>query len=500
MIPILYEASETQFKTNGLGRLTDAISCEVTEEMNGSYELQMEYPVEGIHYADIAYGRLIYAKPAEDAEPQPFEIYLITRPLDMKVTIHAEHISYRMKYIPVTAFTASDVKSALAGLKSHAVCDCPFTLETDKSASGNFVVENPETMRSMLADGDNTIATIYGGEWQFDKFNAKLCLSRGVDNGVTIRYGKNLTTLEQEESIEDMVTGIYPYWNGDDDAQVTLPEKVLNTSAKDLFPYPRVVAVDFSSNLEGTEITRNWTEQTIDPSTSRIKTEEKSETITVNPSADSLRQQAQMYIRDNALDTPAVNLKVEFVDLRKAVGEEDLADLETVHLCDSVTVEFVKLGVSAKAKVIKTEYDVLNEKYNTIEIGDAKATLRTMTSTTTAVPSATLRQNTSDIVQIKDELNKAKDELNKTKTGSKTLSLSNSAEATIFTMAELNTLFGLPSGTCNNKNTMVSAVNSDSTITTPITGCRYGDNGWFVVFAQEVNGSVSVNYNAQYLG
>lgn len=50
---LLYSSGEADFNNNGLGALSDAISCEVTEERNGTFELQMEYPITGIHYQDI---------------------------------------------------------------------------------------------------------------------------------------------------------------------------------------------------------------------------------------------------------------------------------------------------------------------------------------------------------------------------------------------------------------------------------------------------------------
>lgn len=418
MIPILFDKSETAFKTNGLGRLSDALSCEVTEERNGSYELEMTYPVDGIHFSDIAYGRIVYAEPAEGEEPQPFEIYLITKPLNQIVTIHAEHISYRLKYIPATRFEANGVIEALSKLKSHSVIPCPFNIWTDKNAPGYFTIDKADSIRSFLTDGDDTITSVFGGEWKFDKFDAKLCMARGTDNGVTIRYGKNLTTLEQEENIENMVTGIYPYWTGqgdnDTDIYLELPEKVVNTTAANLFPYQRVIAVDFSSNLEEQEITHNWTEtkQEVDPSTSRVKTstEEKSETIKVAPTTDSLRQQARIYIEENNIGVPEVNLKVSFVNLAKSLEYSDIEELERVHLCDTVTVIFEKLGVSTKAKVTKTVYDVLNEKFTSIEVGNPKDNLTSMTKKEVKKSEEKTSQTIAD---TKNEINKNINTVNK---------------------------------------------------------------------------------------
>ena len=75
MIPILYDASEMEFLSEGIGRLSDAISCEVVEERNGAYELEMEYVIDGNHYSDLGLSKIIYATPADGKSPQAFRIY-----------------------------------------------------------------------------------------------------------------------------------------------------------------------------------------------------------------------------------------------------------------------------------------------------------------------------------------------------------------------------------------------------------------------------------------
>ena len=82
MKPILYPAGETQFKNNGLGRLSEATKCLVTEERNGQYELEMQYPVTGRHYKEIIEERIIAARHDDSDDVQPFRIYKITRPMN----------------------------------------------------------------------------------------------------------------------------------------------------------------------------------------------------------------------------------------------------------------------------------------------------------------------------------------------------------------------------------------------------------------------------------
>ena len=101
MYPILFEKNETSFSSNGLGRLRDCISCVVTEERNGIYECDFEYPVDGARYEDIICGRIIGVTHDDSDDLQPFDIVSYTKPIDGIVTFHAVHISYRQSGLTV---------------------------------------------------------------------------------------------------------------------------------------------------------------------------------------------------------------------------------------------------------------------------------------------------------------------------------------------------------------------------------------------------------------
>lgn len=348
MKPILFAPDAVEFNNNGLGVLADSPRCEVTEERNGPYELEMDYPIDGQHFSEITHSAIIYAVPADGKAPQPFRIYDITKPLDGLCTIYAEHISYQLAHIPVTPFgRCTSVASALQGLKNNAAETCPFTFWTDKASTGTFEVKEPVSIREMLGGTKGSILdTFGGGEYEWDGYTVKLYQHRGHDKGVTIRYGRNLTDLKQDEAIDSTVTGIYPFWSDDNSGTlVTLPEKVLHSENADNFPYVRTVVVDASSEFQ----------------------EEPTET--------QLRDFGARYIANNAVGVPKVSIEVSFAPLWQTEEYRNIANLERVNLCDTVTVVFEKLGVSATAKVVKTVYDVLNERYDTIELGDARTNL-----------------------------------------------------------------------------------------------------------------------------
>ena len=345
MIPILFEPKTINFDTNGIGRLSDAVNCVVTEERNGSYELELKYPMRGVWYQEIKVASIIFAEPGPKKTPQPFSVYRISRPINGIVTVYAQHCSYQMSYIPCTPFSAGTVAGALEGLRQNAATECPFTFWTDKTSLGNFTLAVPSSIRSILGGVNGSILDIYGGEYEFDLFTVKLHENRGIDSGVTLRYGKNITDLQQEENILNTVTGIYPYWADSDGNLVELSEKVISCDKVENFPYLRAVPVDFSQRFES------------------------------KPTENELRTVAEEYVKANDIGVPAVNITVSFEALWQSDEYKEIAPLETLGLCDIVTVEYAKLGVQAKAKVIKTVYNVLKEKYEKIEIGEAKSTL-----------------------------------------------------------------------------------------------------------------------------
>lgn len=217
MIPCLYDEKETAFTTNGVGKLSDAMSCVVTEKRNGSYELKMEHPADGLHAEDIVEGSIILAKPSEKATAQPFRIYKIATPINGILEVYGRHIQYRQNYMTVSPFTASSCAAALRGLKDSCTTDCPFTFWTDIDSSASFILSAPATVRSCLGGMEGSILDTYGGEYEWDMFETCLHAHRGADNGVRIVYGKNLVDFKMERSIENVITGVHPYWKHSED-------------------------------------------------------------------------------------------------------------------------------------------------------------------------------------------------------------------------------------------------------------------------------------------
>lgn len=347
--PILFPADATTFTSNGLGSL-DPTRCVVTEARNGEYELECELTVDSAHYSDIANNMILAVVPGDggsvhgQAERQAFRIYEITQPLNGIVTLSARHISYDLSYNTVMPFTASNITTAFSGILSHAVETCPFTFNTDKTTAASFKVTTPQTIRAILGGQQGSILDVYGGEYQWNNYVINLWNHRGTDTNVTLRYGKNLTDINQEQNLENVITGIVPYW-ANEDTVVTLPEKSVDSTYASSYPFKRTVPVDFSSS---------WEEA---------------------PTEAQLRARAQTYITANNIGVPKVSIKVSFVALWQTEEYKDIAPLERVHLCDTVGVVFEKYGINTRAEVIRTEWDCLAERYLSIELGEARSSM-----------------------------------------------------------------------------------------------------------------------------
>nr|DAI17017.1 MAG TPA: tail protein [Bacteriophage sp.] len=346
MKPILYESSEKQFTTNGIGTLADAISCTVVEERNGSYELEMEYPLGGIHYDEIRNNRIILAMPSDGQKTQPFRIFKITRPIGGVVKIYAVHLSYDLSGIPVAPFTANDCSSALNRLKSNSMIANPFEVWTDISGSGKYKQNSPASFRSRLAGTDGSILDSFGkgAELEFDRLTVKVHQNRGRDNGVTIRYGKNLTDLKQQESIENVRTGVIAYWyKEENNTQDVIVGEIQYLENHADYPKENIHVLDCSADFEK------------------------------KPDKQQLNTRAKQYIKANNIGVPKISIDVSFIQLWQTEEYKNIVSLERVSLCDTVHVVFEKLGVNAVAKVIKTEFDVLNERYIKITLGEARS-------------------------------------------------------------------------------------------------------------------------------
>lgn len=329
--------------TNGLGSLAEAASCIVTEERNGGYTLQMKLPITAKHYSEVTVGGVIKAKANEFHPDQLFRIQKISRPINGMVTIYANHISYDLGKTSIAPFTTTGASATMTALKANMTGGAAFTLTTDvPNVASSFTNGVPQSLRACLGGQRGSVLDVFGGEYEWNNLSVKLCNARGSNRGVVLRYGKNITDIQQDENIENTYTAVMPYAI-DSAGTVTLGTlQTIIVSAE-----PKILNLDLSDKFDDNN----------------------------PPTQAGIDQAAQDYIDSHNLTQPKINITVSFVALWQTEEYKEIAPLERVALCDTVTVKFEKLGISATAKVIETRYNTLTERYDSIELGDAKSTL-----------------------------------------------------------------------------------------------------------------------------
>lgn len=365
MIPILYEATETAFTSNGIARLSDTISATVTEERNGRFDMEFQYPVNGIHFDDITEGRIVAVTHDEDGDIQPFVIYSSSKPIDGVVTFNAYHLSYRLSdYVPdfsAAPFANLTCQQVLNKVASgvNTVVD-PFTFTTNKTGSASKWGDTvPKTCREWLGGVEGSILDTFGGEYEFDKWDVKLLTARGSNRGVTIRYGKNLSDFKAETDYSGAFTNMVAYFNGDYtefNIQPPLNKKTgvifVTSDSGHTLPGGRKAtrAIDFSSEIDSGELDINIIAK--------------------------LSTLATAYWTDNEPWNPSVSIDVDFVQLWQTEEYKDYAPLLKCKLCDTVNVTFPFYGLSDLAiKIVSVEWDVLNERYKKMTLGGLATTL-----------------------------------------------------------------------------------------------------------------------------
>lgn len=382
MIPILYAASETDFTTNGIGLLTDAVSCTVTEERNGAYEATLIYPAKGRLAEYIAEDAIIKAKANDTDEPQLFRIYKSGKQIGSNTTWNAEHISYELTGNPVERFSISGVNAeqALNRLLAAAVFKHKYTAASDITTVNKTSIADVVSVRKALGGVEGSILDTWGGEYHFNNYRIELLKARGTDNGVTIEYGKNLTDAKQERNIANIVTAIFPYAKytpegEESEVYVSLKEKTLVHAGAADYAYKRCEIVDFSSEWEsGTIITE-----------------------------DMLRAKAEAYLEKISTE-PDINITLSYAQLKKTKDYKNIQVMESVALCDTVTVRIDKLQIEATAKIVKAKYDSLKERYDTMEIGSVRTNLTKQLTATQQEVTESIKKNQTRAEQIKKQI------------------------------------------------------------------------------------------------
>lgn len=372
MIPVLYEAKETKFRTFGLGEIADAYEVRVTRERNGNYSLYIKYPLDGVFASVFKEEMKIKSDAGRRTKWQTFEINRVLRNSKDHIEIFARHISMRTQDIALKPFVSGasvGAESALEIWKENLVGDDKFDVKSDILTLGSFnwEIDKIGNARGALGGVAGSILDVYGGEYEFDNRTIILHKQMGRKAPTVLEYGRNIVSVEEERLLDGNYTSIYPYvrytpqpkpqeeasgkphvgeQEQPEEQLVTLPEFILDGQYLDLYAQRRIQMVDLSSHFNDDK-------------------DKKKE-----PTEEELRKLAQKYLKDNNVGAPKVSIEVDYIDLSQTLDYQDFRVMEEVELCDIVPLYYPKFGITTESeKVVEIVYDVYTDSNHTIKLG-----------------------------------------------------------------------------------------------------------------------------------
>jgi phage minor structural protein len=358
VIPRIYDNSFTTYESNGLGLLVDAISCQVEEESNGDFELTLVYPSDGSFFYALKQDNLIKADAFDTLKGQLFRIDTISKPLNGQVTVYAKHISFDLAKNSLNEdINERNIKCENAGqhMLQKSDADSRFSIESNIEMLGNYSMDRKTDCLSAIAGTRGSLIDTFGNGPKLlrDNFTISVLTRRGKDDNTLIAYKKNITGFTLEEDYSEIINVIKPY--------ATVTDEEGNESPI----YIDEIGVKSSRYVEGDIVKSQW----IDFSDKFDEDE--------TPTKEKLKNLAEKYFNDNSCDLPKMTYKIEFQPLSQTeeYKEDGLDELEHIGMDDSVYIANSKYKIRDQARVIKTTYNVLADKYISIELGDPKTTL-----------------------------------------------------------------------------------------------------------------------------
>lgn len=370
MIPVIFRGNETNFNHNGIGLLKDALTCVVTEVRNGSFDLEMTYPVDGAYYTSLINNNIIQAKPNDVDPPHNFRIREVQKSTENnELTVYAVSITNDLggNFIKQVRVADSTPQVILNEMKKKLHYPTEFNFGSNITTRGSVYWELNNPL-NLIAGEEGSIIDIFGGEIKRNNDSIFVYGRRGKDNVTTIRPGKNLEGFNMTESFEGKYTQILPYFkvdatteedkmlmtpsgsplNNPRDSEVTVFGNVVSSPHHGKYPVNAIVAVDFSQD----------------------------EILKLNPSKDLLDKIAKNYWKTeytNA-DRPSIDMEIDLLQIADSEQFELMSRLELISLTDTVTVYIKKYNVDVLVKVTELKYDVLKEMTVSLVAGSQSRT------------------------------------------------------------------------------------------------------------------------------
>ena len=346
----IYPGNTTDFNNNGLGFLTDAISCIIDDEINGNYSLTLEYIKDGQLAEYLVEENIIKSKVADGTE-QLFRIKIVQKNFKT-IIVTAQHIFYDLlnNFLEDVYPQNLNGTSFLNHILNNTNFSTNFTGNSNISdtKSARYVRKNP--VIAIIGDIDNSMINLFGGELKRDNFTIDFLTRVGNNNGVKLLFGKNITGIDINIDITNIATRVMP--QGFDG--LILPEKYVDSALINNYPTPKIVKLEFDDIKYDPDSTEDGVYTNI------------------NDAYNALRAKVQEQY-DAGLDKPQININVDWIELSKTNEYKDYINLEKVNIGDTITANI--LDMDYETRVIATKYDALEERIVNFQIGTFKPSL-----------------------------------------------------------------------------------------------------------------------------
>lgn len=359
----IFGQTDTLFSTNG-DKILQPTKCKIHKQDNGEYYADIECSSDYSSY--IQNGRIVVCPTPTGNQAFRFLNPEITK---AKIKVKAKHVYYDSEnyLIKDSNVVNKNCNQALEHLNAATDNESPFTTLSDVASINSF-----RCVRKSLNEAVNVVLERWGGHLVRDNFDIAIRSSIGADNGVTIRYGKNLKEIKKTEDWNNVVTKLLPV--GKDG--LLLDEVYLYSEQQYALPYTK--SINFTQELEQEE------GETDDEYTFRLK--------------EDLRQQATAYLAANCV--PKINYIVK-------ANIENITDIgDTINVIDET------LGIYLTTHVIAFEYDAILEKFSQVEFGNSKEKLSNLMNSVSASTSQQITQRDQELaVKLSEELSEAADKI-----------------------------------------------------------------------------------------
>ena len=345
MIEVYVKGNE-DYGSNGDMTLTPT-TCEVELTVEGVAELTLEHPIDDLGRWEYLVTDNVIAAPTPYSKKQLFRIYDYTK-TETEVTAYARHIFYDSAGEMLVDVRPTDKtgQEALDIILSGTKYKAKTNIKTRSTAY--YIRKN--IMEAIGGDDENSFINRWGGERMYDNFTVIINDRLGGDYGACAEFGRNMTGIEADISIDDVVTRIIPEsYNG-----YTLEgeEPWVDSPLIGNYANPRVAVIKF----EDVKLLEDCQEGEEGFSTLELLREE-------------LKRRCKKEY-ENGLDKPKVNYKVDLVEIADTDDYKDYKKLTTIGIGDDALTRDRKLKINVTARCIRLVYDCIEEENTEVELGN----------------------------------------------------------------------------------------------------------------------------------